>query len=268
MRKLTLFSIQGLLVLGFALASLLPAATAAAADAARATTTTAARKPTFVLVHGAWGGGWAFKKVDELLTADGYKVYRPTLTGQGERVHLATPEIGLETHIMDVVNTILYEDLHDVVLMGHSYGGMVITGVADRVPDRIKHIVYLDALLPENGESLNTAFGGGRGIGNAVNGFIPTSAANLNKKPPHDVPHPAKTLSDPVVLKNQDAVKKIPTNYILTVDKGSQPERDGFYKFYQRAKGRGWPTEIMEGDHNVQWSHPEDLARRLENAAK
>src|SRR5450759_1126663 len=113
------------------------------------------QKFTCVLVHGAWGGGWDWKHVDDLLTADGNKVYRPTLAGQGEHSNFASRKIDLDTHIQDIVNVILWEDLHDVVLVGHSYGGMVITGVADRVPDRIKHVVYLDALLPENGESVD-----------------------------------------------------------------------------------------------------------------
>src|SRR5690242_3357406 len=113
-------------------------------------------KPVFVIVHGAWGGSWAFKKVDSLLTEKGCIVYRPSLTGQGERVHLANTEVGLQTHINDVVNMILYEDLHNIVLVGHSYGGMVITGVADSVADRIKTIIYLDAFVPESGESAAT----------------------------------------------------------------------------------------------------------------
>ena len=106
-------------------------------------------KPTCVLVHGAWGGGWDWKHVDALLTADGYQVYRPTLTGQGEHSNLASTNMDLDTHIQDIVNVILWEDLHDVVLVGHSYGGMVITGVADRVPGRIRRLVYVDALLPD-----------------------------------------------------------------------------------------------------------------------
>lgn len=114
-------------------------------------------KCTYVLVHGAWGGGWDWKHVDQLLTADGNEVYRPTLTGQGEHSNLSSTNIDLDTHIQDIVNVILWENLHNVVLVGHSYGGMVITGVADRVPGRIQHVVYLDALLPENGESVNSA---------------------------------------------------------------------------------------------------------------
>ena len=100
------------------------------------------KKFTYVIVHGAWGGGWDWKHVDQLLTADGHKVYRPTLTGQGERSHLASTNIDLDTHIQDIVNVIVWEDLHNVVLIGHSYGGMVITGVADRAPDRIRRLVY------------------------------------------------------------------------------------------------------------------------------
>src|SRR6185369_11445078 len=116
-------------------------------------------KPTIVIVHGAWGGAWAFKKVDAMLRQKGFDVYRPQLTGQGDRVHLARPDIGLNTHIDDVVNMILYEDLRDIILVGHSYGGMVISGVADRVPDRIKRLVYLDALVPNDGDSVNSMFG-------------------------------------------------------------------------------------------------------------
>jgi pimeloyl-ACP methyl ester carboxylesterase len=116
-------------------------------------------RPTIVIVHGAFGGAWAYRQVGALLRDKGYDVYRPQLTGQGERVHLARPDIGLGTHIEDVVNMILYEDLHDIILVGHSYGGMVITGVADRLPDRIKRLVYLDAFLPNDGESAKGLFG-------------------------------------------------------------------------------------------------------------
>src|SRR5258707_4888261 len=111
-------------------------------------------KPTIVIVHGAWGGSWAFRRVEELLRQKGFNVYRPQLTGLGERVHLSRPDIGLSTHIDDVVNTILFEDLHNIILVGHRYGGMVITGVADRVPARIHRLVYLDAMVPNDGESV------------------------------------------------------------------------------------------------------------------
>lgn len=108
----------------------------------------------FVLVHPAWHGAWCWKKVAPLLRRRGHQVFTPTLTGLGERSHLARPEIGLEVHVTDVVNVLQYEDLRGVILVGHSSGGMVITGVADRVPDRIAHVVYLDAFVPEHGEAL------------------------------------------------------------------------------------------------------------------
>src|SRR3954467_10478415 len=116
----------------------------------------AAAKPVLVVVHGAWAGGWQFKRVAPYLEAKGWHVYRPSLSGLGEHFNTASPNIGLATHIDDIVNLILFEDLHDVILLGHSYGGMVITGVVDRIPDRISRLIYLDAFLPEDGESVMT----------------------------------------------------------------------------------------------------------------
>jgi len=232
----------------------------------RAGETSATNHCTYVLVHGAWGGGWDWRHVDDLLTADGNKVFRATLTGQGERSHLSNTNIDLDTHIQDVVNLIVWEDLHDVVLVGHSYGGMVITGVADRVPDRIKHIVYLDAILPENGESAFTAIRGRTGL--ITNNYILPTWVNGNPPPPHDVPMPIKTFSQPISLTNQAAAQKLPATYILTVDAGQPAEKDTFYPFYVRAQGRHWPASIMTGDHNVQRSHRAELVSLLEKAAQ
>src|SRR6202012_4898047 len=109
---------------------------------------------TFVLVHGAWGGSYGFKYVRGPLREAGHEVFTPSLTGIGERVHLASPQVNLTTHVTDVVNTILYEDLTDIVLLGYSYGGMVVTGALAHVADRGAHLVYLDAVTPENGQSL------------------------------------------------------------------------------------------------------------------
>jgi pimeloyl-ACP methyl ester carboxylesterase len=104
----------------------------------------------YVLVGGGWLGGWCWQEVAPRLRGEGHHVYPATLTGLGERVHLASPEVDLETHITDVVNLLVFEDLHDVVLLGHSYAGLVVTGVADRVPDRISELVYLDTgALPD-----------------------------------------------------------------------------------------------------------------------
>jgi pimeloyl-ACP methyl ester carboxylesterase len=107
-----------------------------------------------VLAHGAWSAAWAWKKVRPLMAAAGHRFFAPTYTGLGERAHLASPLNDLETHIEDVVGVLKFEDLHEVTLIGHSYGGMVATGVADRAPDRIARLIYLDAFVPTNGQAL------------------------------------------------------------------------------------------------------------------
>jgi len=112
------------------------------------------RKATYVLVHGAGHGGWCYQRVARLLRAQGHEVYTPTLTGLGDRSHLLTPEVGLDTHIADVVALLEWEDLHDVILAGHSYGGIVITGATDRALDRVGQLVFLDAAILYDGESL------------------------------------------------------------------------------------------------------------------
>lgn len=109
---------------------------------------------TFLVCHGAWSAGWAWKKMHPLMAAAGHRLVTPTYTGLGERAHLANPSIDLETHIEDVLNVIKYEDLRDVVLVGHSYGGMVATGVADRARDRVTQLIYIDAFVPGDGQSL------------------------------------------------------------------------------------------------------------------
>jgi pimeloyl-ACP methyl ester carboxylesterase len=110
---------------------------------------------TFVLVHGALGGGWEWRGVARRLQADGHEVFTPTLTGLGERAHLLTPEVDLDTHIQDVLGLLWWEDLEHVILSGHSYGGMVVTGVADRAPEQLAHLVYVDAFVPMNEQSAN-----------------------------------------------------------------------------------------------------------------
>ncbi len=213
-------------------------------------------KPVIVFVHGAWGGAWQFKKVAPLLEERGFRVYRATLTGLGERMHLASPDIGLATHIDDVVNLILFEDLHDVILVGHSYGGMVITGVADRIPERISRLVYLDALVPVDGDNA-TSLGkfGATLAAKAKDGFIAPWWLKPNKPYPKDVPQPVKTLTDAIHL-THPAAAKIPGSYILTVEKGKAAADDDFYASSLHAKERGWPVLQMEGDHNPHWFQP------------
>ncbi len=224
----------------------------------------AAKQPVLVSVHGAWAGGWQMQKVAPLLEAKGWKVYRPSMSGLGEHFNTASPDIGLDDHINDIVNLILFEDLHDVILLGHSYGGMIITGVADRIPDRIHRLVYLDAFLPEDGENVLAI----RRAGTleiermSKDGFIIPSWVKPDKLPPKDVPHPLKTFTDPIVLKNPARVK-VPATYVLTVDPGKKPEDDNFFPSSERARARSWPVLIMPADHVPQWRLPEATAELI-----
>jgi len=221
------------------------------------------KKPVYVIVHGAWGGSWAFKKVDSILTEKGCTVYRPSLTGQGERVHLASLEVGLNTHINDVVNTILYEDLRNVILVGHSYGGMVVTGVADKVGNRIHKIIYLDAFFPFNGENVKDTKGNDWKWFAKMekDGFLIPEWVK-EPKIPGDVPHPVKTMTDTLRL-NTDVHSKVNSIYILTVDKGKKPEDDSFFMHYERAKQKNKKVLILESDHNPQWSAIDKLVEML-----
>ncbi len=203
--------------------------------------------------------------MEDLLRAEGYRVYRPTLTGQGERVHLASKEVGLETHINDVVNTILFEELNDIILVGHSYGGMVVTGVADRVPEQIDHMIYLDAMVPYDGESVMnnaTRKAPPHWQQNIKDGFIIPVWVKPDKQPPKDVPHQLKTFTDEIELKNPDRLN-IRTDYILTVEPKKQPSEDGFYAHSQRAEKYGWPVHILQANHNPQWTQPKELVDML-----
>ncbi len=226
---------------------------------------TGSKPPVLVSVHGAWAGGWQMKKVAPLLEAKGWKVYRPSLPGLGEHHALATPAIGLEDHITDIVNLILFEDLRDIVLLGHSYGGMVITGVADRIPDRIARLVYLDAFLPEDGESLTSLVPpGSLDLAKMTqDGFVIPFWVKPDQPLPKDVPHPLKTFTDPIRLTNRDATAKIPATYILTVDPGKKPGEDTFFGPSERARARGWPVIVMEADHVPNWRKPEATAKIL-----
>lgn len=222
---------------------------------------------TFVLVHGAWAGGWEHQKLAAALQADGHTVHRVTLTGQGDRSHLASRDVGLSLHIQDVVNFIEWENLRDVVLVGHSYGGMVITGVADRLTERLKHVIYLDAFLPEDGESAYDTFGpeGASRRSPGVDGFI-SLGDQAGKPVPHIVPQSEKTFTEPVSLKNQDKARAIPTTYILTADDAQQPGKDMFFRYHERAKARGWKTIVLQGDHIVHVTKTAETARLLAEA--
>jgi pimeloyl-ACP methyl ester carboxylesterase len=218
---------------------------------------------TIVFVHGAWGGGWQFHKVEPLLEQAGYEVVRPTMTGLGERVHLATPEVDLSTHVEDIVNVLRFEALEDVILVGHSYGGMVVSGVADRAPERIAMVVYLDAILPEDGDSVERLFGDALQSMAAPDGeggwrLVPRWV-EAGQQPPVDVPQPKATFTERIELSSAGA--EIPAAFILTVEKGRTT--DEFDAFAERARSRGWPVVVMQGTHNPQWFQPESFVEVL-----
>jgi pimeloyl-ACP methyl ester carboxylesterase len=176
-------------------------------------------KQTIVLVHGAWHGGWCYQRVADLLRGAGYRVYTPTLTGLGERSHLLTPSVNLSTHIADIVNLMRWEDIQRVILVGHSYGGMVVTGVADEMTDRVSALVYLDAFLPTAGKSFHDILPPDVAAAqiqsaNATDGLtvppIPAAAFNVNEedRPWVDslcTPHPFRTLTQPIELTGSHA---------------------------------------------------------------
>jgi pimeloyl-ACP methyl ester carboxylesterase len=241
------------------LAALLLVASFGAALPARAADAVA--KQTFVLVHGATAGGWEWKRTGEFLTSDGHTVYRATLTGLGERMHLNSTEVDLQTHINDVVNLILFEDLHNVVLTGHSYGGMVVTGVIDRIPERIRHVVYLDAAVPNDGQSIWDIFGGQNPTGpRFVDGFMQVPWVKPDDKPPHSVKQSIKCFNQPVSYKNPAALA-LPVTYVAFVPKDkSAEERAQTDKSWQHAVARGWTIRTFPGGHVAQQEDPRGVA--------
>lgn len=199
----------------------------------------------FVLVHGGGHGGWCYEKVARLLRGAGHDIYTPTLTGLGERRHLLTAQTDLSTHVTDVVNMLVFESLSDVVLVGHSYGGMVITGVADQAAARIRELVYLDAAHPADGQSLvdtaPAAMAFARSSSQVIDGvelvMWPTDemVAAMGVSDPDDVatlrekmlPHPWKCFEERLRFSNGDALRRIPrTNINCTASLRHSSEAD------------------------------------------
>ena len=182
---------------------------------------------TFVLVHGGGHGGWCWRDVAQELRRQGHLVYAPTLTGLCDRAHLLTPDVGLETHVTDIAKLVEYEDLRDVMLVGHSYGGMVITGAADRAIERVARLVYLDAAIPFDGEALIDVSPGllvlagqTRIVDGVELGLFPDSASGMiyglaghaceQWAVDRLSPHPWKTLTDRLILRHPEAVAALP----------------------------------------------------------
>ncbi len=226
---------------------------------------------TFVVAHGAWSAGWGWTKMHPLMTARGHRLVTPTYTGVGERNHLAHPDINLDTHIADVCGVLEFEDLSKVILLGHSYGGMVATGVADRARDRIAKLVYLDAFAPKSGESafdlLPPAVRDQRkrnGEWRMPPGPMPpdTPAADRAWAEPKRVPQPIKTFEQKLTLKSEPPQSRF---YIYcrrcSVD-------DRFCRFYDRAKSEGWKTYEIDSSHNPHITCPDALMDMLDEIAR
>ncbi|MDQ8183445.1 alpha/beta fold hydrolase [Pelagicoccus sp. SDUM812005] len=225
------------------------------------TLATDSERETFVIVHGATAGGWEWKSTGDYLKKEGHEVYRATLTGLGERYHLANPEIDLDTHIDDVVNLILFEDLHDVVLSGHSYGGMVITGVINEIPERIKHVIFLDAAVPNDGESIWDMFGSGgpRDDSRIENGMLLTPWVTEKTTPPHNTPQSIKTFSQAVSYDNP-AAKALDVTFVAFIPEEQSVEERSQSKTWRRAVERGWTIRTFPGGHVAQQEDPSGVA--------
>lgn len=228
---------------------------------------------TYVLVPGGWSGGWQSRTVAKHLRANGHEVFTPTLTGLGERVHLARPEVDLETHIQDIVNVIQFEDLTDVFLVGYSYSGIVITAVAERLPERLAHLIYVDAYLPRDGQSLADILGPEvmamlRGVAEQYG-----DGWRLPHYPP-DAPfrtdHPLNTAFQAVHLQHPDALT-LPRTFIFCTE-GKEPT-DAIMLPIAQAAARvktdpAWHYHELTTGH-VPWeTMPEALASLLHTSAQ
>jgi pimeloyl-ACP methyl ester carboxylesterase len=233
-------------------------------------------RKTFVLVHGAWHGGWCWRRVADLLERQGHKVFAPTLTGLGERSHLMRAGIDVSTHVTDIVNVLKWEGLADVVLCGHSYGGLVVSGVAEQAAGAIGSIVFLDAFMPDSGDSMAAL------TSDAVREQLKAAAARGDLGvPPRPaaaflvnekdqawvdamcVPQPIGTMTEKLVLTGaRDRIAK--KAYIRA---GAYPN-PGFDKAYARAKAdASWRTYEVPCGHDVMVDMPERLAEILVEVA-
>lgn len=235
---------------------------------------------TFVLVHGGGHGGWCYRDVARLLRAAGHEVHTPTLTGLGERSHLVGPHVDLDLHIRDVVAVLHFEDLRDVVLVGHSYGGMVVTGAADRAADRVGRLVYLDAANPVDGQSLVDVAGpiieATRPLGETVDGVelvllpAPGAGAFYGVADPDAVAwmderltaHPWKCFEQPLKLTHKDALQAIPDYHIVCTS--TLATRDPELLAKARAAGRLWDIDT---GHDLMITEPRAVADALMAAA-
>lgn len=228
---------------------------------------------TYVLVHGGFHGGWCWERVAERLRAVGHRVYTPTLTGLGERSHLLSPDVSLYTHIDDVLGVIRWERLENVILCGHSYGGMVVTGVADAEPERIGKLVYADAFVPTSGQCLfdllnpersaamrESAVGQGRGWL-----MTPPSASSYDIVDPSDckwvdsllTPHPLLTCTQKLVLAREPLAERV---FIYALGYRHEYFRRSAGEFQNKS---GWSVYAAASGHDMMIDAPAQVAAAL-----
>jgi pimeloyl-ACP methyl ester carboxylesterase len=231
---------------------------------------------TYVLVHGGGHGGWCYQRVARLLRRAGHEAYTPTMTGVGERAHLLRDGIDLDMHIRDIVAVLDFEDLHDVILVGHSYGGMVITGVADRAAGRVGRLVYLDAANPRNGQSLVDVAGPVievvRPAGEIVDGVelvllpAPEAGRFYGVTDPIDLAwmadrltgHPWRCFEQPLRLENEEALWSIPQYHVVCTS--TLATRDRQLVREARAEGRLWDIDT---GHDLMITEPQRVTEAL-----
>jgi pimeloyl-ACP methyl ester carboxylesterase len=243
-----------------AAAGLASTAGLAAPAAARAT----ARRATFVLVHGAWHGGWCWRRVADRLSARGHYVVAPTLTGVGERSHLASDSVNLTTQINDIVGEIKWKDLDGIVLVGHSYGGMVVSGVAEQLRERIAAMVYLDAFLPVDGQSAGDVIGVpswpehlAPPIPATVFGVNPKDRAWVDAKM---TPHPVGCFTEKLRLSG--AYQQVARKLYVRASGFANPAFDA--ALARCSADPGWKTLVMKCGHDVMIDQPAELTAILE----
>jgi len=228
---------------------------------------------TFVLVHGAWSGANGFRHVRRLLQAAGHEVFTPSLTGIGERSHLTSPLIGLNTHVRDVSNHVLYEDHRDFVLLGFSYGGFVVTGSIEHIGDRIRHLVFLDAFVPSNGESMLAHLGRADRAPAQLNEtwLVPSperafdDAEEARWIGERRGPHPMRCFTEQVYLSKPLENFNFTRTYIkATVDREANAGAEALWRAARHAEeSPAWNYRQIATTHMVASNRPEELASML-----
>jgi pimeloyl-ACP methyl ester carboxylesterase len=232
---------------------------------------------TFVLVHGAWSGAHGFRHVRGAMQRAGHQVFTPSLTGLGERVHLAGPMVNLSTHVRDVVNHILFEDLRNIVLVGFSYGGFVVTGALEHIADRVDHLVYLDAFVPKCGESLSSHLGAtGRPKIEIGEEWLINAAPREFDDPVEGqwvssrrTPHPRGCFTEKVYLAKPLEEFEFTRTYIkATVAVEGEPGAAAFWRAAKDASASpAWKYFEIASNHMLASNRPRETAQLLMSVA-